>query len=228
MKFLLAVPLAAWLTLAVAPAYAVDLATVERTIAKEPAYQSSHATYCLLVFGPEAKRRVWLVLDGDVLYVDRNGNGDLTETGEKVKAENRTTFPIGELFAGEGKAKCTEVKLRTGGGNNPCAVSMTIDGKDWTASCRFAARPQDAPILHFNGPLVLRPEPPPQLTRGSKKSTLTVNLGTPGLGTGSFATVRAKQAVPKSASLVADIEFPSKTSGGETIKTQLVLPPPGG
>jgi hypothetical protein len=34
--------------------------------------------------------------------------------------------------------------------------------------------------------------------------------------------------VPRSASLVADIEFPNKTPGGETIKTQLVLPPPGG
>ncbi len=29
--------------------------------------------------------RVWLVLDGDALYVDRNGNGDLTEPGEKVQ-----------------------------------------------------------------------------------------------------------------------------------------------
>ncbi len=29
----------------------------------------------------------WLVRDGDTLYVDRNGNGDLTEPGEKVAAE---------------------------------------------------------------------------------------------------------------------------------------------
>src|SRR5262249_8147594 len=59
-----------------------DLTKIERTIAKEPAYKSK-PKYCLLVFGPEAKTRVWLVLDGDTLYVDRNGNGDLTETGER-------------------------------------------------------------------------------------------------------------------------------------------------
>jgi hypothetical protein len=68
----------------VGPLSAADLTKVDRTIAKEPAYKSKSPRYCLLVFGPEAKTRVWLVLDGDTLYVDRNGNGDLTEKGEKV------------------------------------------------------------------------------------------------------------------------------------------------
>src|SRR6476661_5244185 len=64
---------------------AVDLAKVERTIRKEPAYKSKAPRYCLLVFGPKAEHRVWLVLDGDTLYVDRNGNGDLTEEGKRVE-----------------------------------------------------------------------------------------------------------------------------------------------
>src|SRR5262249_33364712 len=54
---------------------AADLTKVDRSIAKEPTYQTTTPRYCLLVFGPEAKSRVWLVQDGDVLYVDRNGNG---------------------------------------------------------------------------------------------------------------------------------------------------------
>jgi hypothetical protein len=66
------------------PAAAADLNKVERTVAKEPAYKGK-PKYCLLVFGPEAKTRVWLVLDDEVLYVDKNGNGDLTEEGERVK-----------------------------------------------------------------------------------------------------------------------------------------------
>jgi hypothetical protein len=66
---------------------AADLTKIERTIRKEPAYQSKKPRYCLLVFGPEAKTRVWLVLDGKTLYVDRNGNGDLTEDGEKIAAK---------------------------------------------------------------------------------------------------------------------------------------------
>jgi len=68
-----------------ASAEAVDLTKIERSIRKEPVYQSENPQYCLLAFGPEAKVRVWLVVDGDVLYVDRNGNGDLTEPGERIR-----------------------------------------------------------------------------------------------------------------------------------------------
>jgi hypothetical protein len=67
---------------------AVDLTLIDRKIAREPAYKSK-PKYCLLVFGPQAQTRVWLVLDGDTLYVDRNGNGDLTEAGAKVTANKR-------------------------------------------------------------------------------------------------------------------------------------------
>jgi hypothetical protein len=67
------------------PVAAADLTRIDRTIRKEPVYQSK-PEYCLLVFGPEARDRAWLVIDGDVLYVDRNGNGDLTEANKKVKA----------------------------------------------------------------------------------------------------------------------------------------------
>jgi hypothetical protein len=63
---------------------ASDLSKVDRTIQREPAYRST-PKYCLLVFGPKAEHRVWLVLDGEFLYVDRNGNGDLTDDGEPVK-----------------------------------------------------------------------------------------------------------------------------------------------
>src|SRR5262245_7872130 len=67
------------------PVYAADLSKIDRKIGKEPAYESqSKPKYCLVVFGPEAKTRVWLVLDGDVLYVDRNGDGDLTGEDERI------------------------------------------------------------------------------------------------------------------------------------------------
>jgi hypothetical protein len=66
---------------------AADPANIDRTIRKEPAYRTKAPKYGLLAFGPEGKHRIWLVRDGDVLYVDRNGNGDLTEPGEKVAAE---------------------------------------------------------------------------------------------------------------------------------------------
>jgi hypothetical protein len=86
--------------LAASAAGAADLTKVDRTIAKEPAYKGK-PKYCLLVFGPEAKSRAWLVQDGDVLYVDRNGNGDLTEKDKKVALKQGTkdfrNFEAGEL-----------------------------------------------------------------------------------------------------------------------------------
>jgi hypothetical protein len=90
-------------------AAAADLKTVDRSIRKEPAYRTKSPRYGLLVFGPEAKDRVWLVHDGDTLYVDRNGNGDLTEPGEAVPAqrgpgrdpdESGDSFDLGELRVG--------------------------------------------------------------------------------------------------------------------------------
>jgi hypothetical protein len=68
-------------------AAAVDLTKIDRSLGKEPAYQSKTPQYCLLVFGPQAQVRVWLVLDGDALYLDRNGNGDLTDAGERLAPE---------------------------------------------------------------------------------------------------------------------------------------------
>jgi hypothetical protein len=106
---LLSIPML--LALSSVAAAAVDLAKIERTIAREPAYRGK-PKYCLLMFGPEAKTRVWLVQDGATLYVDRNGNGDLTEPGEKIAAEKREgadegtySFEVGEIRDGARRHK---------------------------------------------------------------------------------------------------------------------------
>ncbi len=91
-----------------APAAQRDLTKLERSIAAEPVYESASPRYCLIVFGPEMKTRVWLVHDGSSLYVDRNANGDLTEAGEKVVAEGDSSdrdegtysFEAGEIVDG--------------------------------------------------------------------------------------------------------------------------------
>jgi WD40 repeat protein len=67
--------------------FAADPLAFEKSIGKQPAYRTETPQYGLLAFGPEGKGRVWVVLDGDTLYVDRNGNGDLTDPGEKVAAK---------------------------------------------------------------------------------------------------------------------------------------------
>ena len=108
--------LVAVLLLAFIPATAVaDLKHVDRAIKKEPAYKSKSPRYALLVFGAEAKDRVWLVHDGDTLYVDRHGDGDLTRPEAKVMVDPHspetskeypeyvTRYMVGDL----GAAACT-------------------------------------------------------------------------------------------------------------------------
>jgi hypothetical protein len=87
-------------------ACAGDLTGIDRRIKKEPAYAGKAQRYVLLAIGPQARDLVWLVKDGPVLYVDRNGNGDLTEPGKKVLAkkggsdEDGWDFSLDELTVG--------------------------------------------------------------------------------------------------------------------------------
>jgi hypothetical protein len=87
-----------------------DAPASSRGPAKEPGYRSATPRYGLLLFGPEGKHRVWLVQDGDTLYVDRRGDGDLTLPGNKVVADKREgrdpeeegyTFTVGEVRVGD-------------------------------------------------------------------------------------------------------------------------------
>ncbi len=109
-RFTLALAVVWLLTTMPTAAAAGDPPKPDRTLGKQPDYQTKAPRYGLLVFGPEGKDRVWLVQDGDALYVDRNGNGDLTDPGEKVAAEKpkgayvpdegEFSFEIGDLTVG--------------------------------------------------------------------------------------------------------------------------------
>jgi len=100
MKSIFALAVAVSLFGYIRAANAADLAQIERKIAKEPAYHGQ-PKYCLLVFGPEARTRIWIVMDDESLYVDRNGNGDLTEKGKKV-APRDLKFPRDKIMVFDG------------------------------------------------------------------------------------------------------------------------------
>jgi hypothetical protein len=96
----------AWLSISFALAGQQDKT---EGIRKEPTYRTKTPQYGALIFGSEGKDRVWLVRDGDVLYVDRNGNGDLTEPGKLVVCEKKPgrnpeedgySFEVGDIHAG--------------------------------------------------------------------------------------------------------------------------------
>lgn len=96
-------------------ANAVDLTKVPRTIGDEPEYQTK-PKYGLLVFGPGAARTMWLVHDGDTLYADLDGDGNLTDPAERFAAHEDSNaddgtyvFEVGEVREGDALHKSLTV-----------------------------------------------------------------------------------------------------------------------
>ena len=203
------------------PLSSADLGKIERTIAKEPAYQGK-PKYCLLVFGAEAKFRAWLVVDDKTAYVDRKGNGDLTEKGNKVSWFNGS-FTVNELTFADGKVEYKNLSIsKWTARNKEQGWRIAVAGKqgqfqahrDAAGPLVFADRPQDAPVIHFDGPLSMGLEnycnaKPQALVRGDKPGYLMASIGTPGLGKGTFAyLVPPKNA--KALKPLAELEFPHR------------------
>jgi len=67
----------------------VDYSKIDRKIKKEPAYKGK-PYYGLFILDMKGEFKAWAVLDisknENVLYFDKNANGDLTEAGEKLKS----------------------------------------------------------------------------------------------------------------------------------------------
>src|SRR5262245_43362144 len=223
-----------------APVTAVQLGKIDRTIAKEAIYKSK-PQYCLLVFGPQAKTRVWLVLDGDVLYVDRNGNGDLTAEGERTDTREqlgwRAGFAVefkGGTIIDEGDIKHTDLIVRqTGFGPSLMhTVLVTVAGKrrqyaaiDEQGSLHFAEKATEAPLVHFGGPLTMQllPFPKQTLRRGSKGNDLTALIGTPGLGKRTFAMLFYDGCVPNEVHPIAEVESPPTAQGKQRATVRVSL-----
>lgn len=206
-------PIAAWAT---------DLAKIDRTIAQEPVY-GHKPKYCLLVFGPEAKTRVWLVVDGDVLYVDRNGNGDLTERNERVSWTGRTCV-AGDLTCVSGKDGPTTLRLRKYGS----VIELTLwhEGKLYNIGHQeldplvFADRASEAPVAHISGPLSIALC---YYWPGAQQPLkLFVRVGTPGLGKGVFAARHLATVEPQVVA-VAAIEIPAEGGGNPPTATKATL-----
>jgi len=244
--------------LAAPAARAVDLTRIDRTIAKEPAYQTKSPKYGLLVFGPEATHRVWVVLDGQALYLDRNGNGDLTDDGAPLASaveEPRVDRPSyqfralhkfdlgdlkfgGRIYAGVGvmhtliKPDCkpddrdTEEMLnafRKDPGLTRVGFTVRVGQVRHQCVARFADRPADAPVLHFDGPLTLAPlEDYPELVRGDKPADLRFVVGCRGTGFKTF-TILDYDEIPNDVNPRLDIEYPAKEPGKPPVKSRVQL-----
>jgi hypothetical protein len=201
-------------------AWAADLTKIDRTITKEPAYQGT-PKYCLLVFGPEAKTRVWLVRDDNALYVDRNGNGDLTETGTKAAWNEPYSRWESAIRGPDAKRYVLSVqKFQQAQSGYQLSIHNGaqrgyIVGDPDADVLVFADRPSKASVVHIGGPLSIDLR---YQGNGGSSVRLRVRVGTVGLGQGAFAGLVLEDVAP-----VAEIEFPSKNPGGPPIRMKAPL-----
>jgi hypothetical protein len=220
---------------------ATDLSKIDRSIAKEPAYESK-PKYCLVVFGLGAKTRVWLVVDGNVLYADRNSDGDLTGKDERfpIQYGPGKTFPVGTITPRDG--------------NDPVLLVVEFAGREGAETCYvigcrpqkgkglrqrtygrlvFADRPQDAPVVHFGGPLTLtildwhKTVQERRLVGGDRENQLSILVGTPVFGGKHEAFATVDEWFPGLAGRgtfpVVEVEFPVKDSGAKPITTRATV-----
>ena len=167
--------LATWLMLASSLGQAGESGEklVRPPIAKEPAYAASEPLYCLLVFGSKAPTKVWAVLDKsqadgkhyDVVFVDLDADGDLTDEGERFTATpnpyGESHFKLADFADPTTGDKHTEFKLTISERRPSHLFSLRWRGKHKLGGgypeipdggyMRFAARPADAPILRIDG-----------------------------------------------------------------------------
>jgi hypothetical protein len=150
-----------------------DLKDIDRRAPKEPSYTSKRPLYGLLVFGPKAQVRVWMILDHskpdaesyDVLYADLDANGDLTKPAERFVGQvvgNNVRFRLPDLKDPAIGAVHTNFTARVSGGSDPTVmVSLTWRGR-WKMGggypqdpengyLKFGDAPANAPVMWANG-----------------------------------------------------------------------------
>jgi hypothetical protein len=186
-----------------------DLMKIDRTIVKQPRYKTQ-PYYALLAIGPQAKKRIWLVVDGETLYVDRNGNGDLTEANERVQGPKRievapgmyrwmNSFDLGKVeglhlrldfwvrdkkFVPQSDFdKWIQKDHEEHGWEFATLWRVNPDGSNIPAQIplAFCRHAQDTQVCHLAGPLTFGLRSNDPLERLSDKNILQVKIGTPGL-----------------------------------------------
>ncbi|HEY1376551.1 MAG TPA: hypothetical protein VGF55_07140 [Gemmataceae bacterium] len=228
---------------AAGPVAAVDFAALDRRIAREPAY-AGKPLYALALLGPEAKVRVWLALDGEKLYVDKNCNGDLTDDGPPAELKDTTIDPASyEMIDASPDGGKTvyefhvtlwgrpSFRRRADPDAEPFNQSVDVffrDGRrfgawgDQHGPLLFAPKREDAPVLHFGGPLRMGFEVRQPLRKDKDGLELSACVGTPGSRPGAWVHLMY-DTIPEQFHPRAVLEFPPEKPGGPPVRTEFVL-----
>jgi hypothetical protein len=223
----------------------LDYAKVNRSIAREPKYLAE-PRYALFILDPQGQFRVWAVLDKskadlpyyDVLYFDKNGNGDLTELDKRFVGRYDEQLPelsiqVGDLPVPGTKLTHTDLRFLTVERHGykgfwfsmKWAGQVPVDGghgKD-TDSTAYGTSAAKAPIL--------RPTPLGPLSFKCWESDLSlpigmgadvqVSLGSPGSGPDTFCVVSEDYLVPGKDVIVATVLARDRVGKEVRVQTEL-------
>lgn len=229
-------------------AIAADWKEIVRTIRKQSNYKGK-PQYALLVFGREAKTRVWVVQDGETLYVDRNGDGDLTGEDERFtltlsgdKNQYGTLHDCNiEILDADKKTRyvLTSLSIRPepngaeGDSERHMMANVDIKGQvSYRQYCdaKLAEKQDKAAIAHFHGPLTIGPRTinwkltPEQslLPLGDSPGEIFAVLGTMDAERGCWVVVRS-QDLPEHLHPAVEVEYPAKKARDAPIKKRYQL-----
>ncbi len=184
-------------------------------IVREPVYHST-PKYTVLAIGPERRKMLWTVadLDSSLVYVDFNGNGDLTETEEAVRLRETTKIgdtrnwlaTISEISDGDDVHTNFKLKFSRTGEEVKGVFSMMLWGWDESTidadliPLTLPTNAAGAPVVHFNGPLFMGPYRSQTDLPAGKEVDFYSQVGTPGDGVGTFAAISNTSIPPDCAS----------------------------
>ncbi len=209
-----------------------DLPQLFDSIAKEPTYRSQ-PKYCLLTFHQALGDFVWMVEDGDRLFVDRNGNMDLTDDGDPLEPTDLQDvgggrrdfcYKLDALSLPDG-SRHTHFELRRwnyGEEKDSYGLSLRVGDKmpmyaGWFGSF-WSGSHTTAPVIRFAGPFK------PVLLRrdffeiGESNRRLSLGLFQPGSTKGAESRLSI-EALPDTVVPVLTIHWPSATSKNPLITT---------
>ena len=197
----------------------------DRTILKEPAYQST-PKYSLITLGDSGDVKVWMVEDGKRLFVDRNANGDLTDDGPPIQPSNardiggnRWDFEYRlDAITPADRSRHTNFVLRRWNYNekeDSYGLSLSVGGQmpmyaGWFGTFWSTNREQ-APVIHFGGPFTPKLLRRKEFTIGETKQRLSLGFFNSGSGPGAEARLSI-DALPRFLVPELTIEWP--TAGG--------------
>lgn len=174
---------------------------VDRTLGKEPVYQSA-PQYSLITLGNRGDVHVWMVEDGRRLFVDKNANGDLTDDGPPIEPSNVRRLDANQwdfeylldAVTPTNGAQHRDFVLRRwnyGAKEDSYGLSLSVDGRmpmyaGWFGTF-WSTNREHAPVIHFGGPLTPKMLRRTEFTLGESQQRMSLCFINPGSGEGAVS-----------------------------------------